>query len=81
MPDNDQRPNLKDRIIILLALMAVLIFIISDFGDSQGRYYDCRDAHWHPDYPVQVKEECRKIIREHLEQQKKEELERKIIRT
>jgi hypothetical protein len=61
--------------------MSVVILVFSDFGKSTGVVYDCRDAHWHPDYPIQVKEECRKIMKEHLEQQKREEEERKIIRT
>lgn len=28
-----------------------------------GRYYDCRMADFHPDYPPKVKEECRKLMK------------------
>ena len=42
---------------MLAAFVLVLILINTDFGDS-GRYYDCRDAHWHPDIPVEVKQRC-----------------------
>jgi hypothetical protein len=27
----------------------------------EGRVYDCRDAHWHPDYPIEVKQECARL--------------------
>ncbi len=30
---------------------------------SGGRYYDCRMADFHPDYPPKVKEECRKLLK------------------
>ncbi len=30
---------------------------------NSGRYYDCRMADFHPDYPPKVKEECRKLLK------------------
>jgi hypothetical protein len=81
MPDNDQRSNLKDLLIFCLASVIAAILMFSDYGKNQGRIYDCRDAHWHPDYPPEVKEECRRLIREHFEKNKQEEIERKQVIT
>lgn len=30
--------------------------------DEEGRYYDCRMSEFHPDYPPEVKEQCRRIM-------------------
>jgi hypothetical protein len=30
--------------------------------DEEGRYYDCRMAEFHPDYPREVREQCRLIM-------------------
>jgi hypothetical protein len=48
----------------------IFIFLILNYlPESEGRYYDCGMAEWHPDIPTQVKEECRKL---RIEQWKKE---------
>ncbi len=80
MQDNDQRKNLKkDTWIIVLALSAVFVFFFTNFGENKGRYYDCRDAHWHPDVPVEVKNECIKIMREELKRRQEEESKKRYI--
>ncbi len=80
MQDNDQRQNLKkDTWIIIVALICVLIFVFTNFGESQGRYYDCRDAHWHPDIPVEVKKECDRIMYEEWKRQQEEKYKSKTI--
>jgi hypothetical protein len=39
-----------------------LILLFSEYGnESNVRVYDCGMAEWHPDIPVQVKEECRRL--------------------
>jgi hypothetical protein len=38
-----------------------LLFMFS--SEKTGRYYDCSISEISPDYPIQVKEECRKIRR------------------
>jgi uncharacterized membrane protein YphA (DoxX/SURF4 family) len=48
-------------IILLLTLLAAMIFIFSGFGKQQGKVYDCSMAEFHPDYPVKVREECRRL--------------------
>jgi hypothetical protein len=53
-------------IIILLTLVCITILIISDFGKHKTVRYDCRDAHWHPDVPVEVKRQCQELMKEQL---------------
>jgi hypothetical protein len=63
--NNDQRRNLTQYIIavtVLISCIAILTF--SDFGKSRTVIYDCRDAHWHPDVPIEVKKECSRLIYE-----------------
>ena len=65
-----KRTTMKDIVIVILAATILSIFgymIIQD--QSQGRYYDCGMAEWHPDIPQSVKEECR---RRHYENYKKD---------
>jgi hypothetical protein len=63
---------MKERFLIIsLVLGSVLLLVFTGFG-NQGRYYDCRDAHWHPDYPVEVKQECAKLLYEHWKKQQNE---------
>ena len=71
MPDFVKRAAL-----IILLFVAVAVLIFSDYGNSdRGVRYDCRDAHWHPDVPVQVKKDCQKLMYE--EWQKQQEIERR----
>jgi hypothetical protein len=70
---------MKERIIIIVATVAsVLILLFSDFG-KQGKYYNCRDAHWHPDYPVEVRKQCSELLYEELMRQKEIESKKKYI--
>ena len=66
--------------IMLAAFVLVLVLINTDFGDS-GRYYDCRDAHWHPDIPVEVKQRCAELFYEEWKRIQEEERAKKVIRT
>ena len=82
MSDNDQRKNLKkDTWIIVLAIFFVAVLIFTNYGESYEVIYDCRDAHWHPDVPIEVRTECKKIMRERLEELRKEERAKKYIST
>ena len=82
MPDNDQRPSLKnDAWIIVTALVAVIIILFTDFGANRGKVYDCRDAHWHPDVPIEVKKECDRIMYENWKKRQEEESKKKTITT
>ena len=71
MPDFVKRAAL-----IVLLFVAVAVLIFSDYGNSDRVVrYDCRDAHWHPDVPVQVKKDCQKLMYE--DWQKQQEIERR----
>ena len=72
-PQDIQHSNLKkDFWIIALIIIAVIIILaFTDFGKSRTIMYDCRDAHWHPDYPIDVKEECRKLMHEYYQKEQK----------
>ena len=45
--------------IVLCLVMIGIVFFNSDLPNRQ--YYDCSIAEFHPDYPPQVKEECRRL--------------------
>ena len=82
MQNTSERVTLKKDIWIAsgAAVVAVLILIFTDFGKSQTVVYDCRDAHWHPDVPVEVKRECSRMIYEEWKKKQEEERQSKIIR-
>ena len=60
MPNLTKRENLEVLLVIALTLVAfaVLYFVLPH---KQYKVYDCGMAEWHPDIPVAVKEECRKL--------------------
>ena len=57
-------------VIVLLALVCVAILIFTDFGKGRTIRYDCRDAHWHPDVPVEVKKQCQELMQQRIEKPK-----------
>lgn len=80
--NTDQKTNLKNErwIAVGAALLAIAILIFTNFGKGQTIRYDCRDAHWHPDVPVEVKKECSRLMYEEWKR-RQEETGRKIITT
>jgi hypothetical protein len=59
------------RIIAITAVILILLTVIfTDFSKPQGRYYDCRLAEISPDFPIDVKEECRRIRLEEYKRNK-----------
>ncbi len=64
----------------LIGLLVVLIFVLifTNFGNSEGRIirFDCRDAHWMPDIPVEVKRECQRIMYERWMQEQEQKRSR-----
>ena len=63
---------MKSQLVIVLAtLIAVCVFVFTGFGKNKTVTYDCREAHWHPDYPVEVKEECRRLMYEYYQKEQK----------
>ena len=76
MQNYDQRASLKREtwIAVIAAFFAISILVFTDFGRGRTVVYDCRDAHWHPDVPIDVKKECSRLM---YEEWKKQENERK----
>jgi len=62
---------MKNILLVIVMFIAVFLIVISNWGGPSGRYYSCRDIEFHPDVPPQVKTECRKLIREKLEEEYK----------
>lgn len=52
---------IKKIIILFLLIFSIFVLIFSDFGKSQTVIYDCSLSEISPDYPPEVKEECRKL--------------------
>ena len=51
---------LKQALIAVVLLIACTMLLIFDDGPGEVRY-DCSIAEFHPDYPKEVKEQCRKL--------------------
>jgi hypothetical protein len=62
----------------LVALIAILILANADWNDRTV-IYDCSLAEISPDYPPEVKNECRRLRIEQFQQQ--QHIERKTIST
>ena len=53
---------MKTVIITIIVYTVCIIGILSVIpAPPEGRYYDCSIAEFHPDFPKEVKEECRKL--------------------
>jgi hypothetical protein len=62
---------MKNILIVVLSFIVVFFFVIGNWELPAGRYYRCGDLDFHPDVPPQVRVECRKIIREQLDEEQK----------
>ena len=51
-------------IFVIISVGTVIFVIITDYT-PQGRVYDCSLAEFHSDYPIEVKDECRRLIKEY----------------
>ena len=68
--------NKTNFLAVAITLIAAIILIVTDFGKDQTVIYDCRDAHWHPDVPVEVKKECSRLMYEQWRKKQEEEKKR-----
>ena len=62
---------MKNILLVILMFIAVFLIVVSNWGESSGRYYNCGDLDFHPDVPPQVRVECRKMIKEKLDEERK----------
>lgn len=54
---------IQPAICIILGTIFGIILLYYFSSERTGRYYDCSISEISPDYPIQVKEECRKLRR------------------
>jgi hypothetical protein len=56
---------MKDSMIVIIGLSLVaIIAVFSDFYPKE-KIYDCTLAEISPDYPIEVKQECRRLLKEY----------------
>ena len=55
-----ERQNMIKYFIGFVVACVLWAFVLSQVDMPEYRVYDCGMAEWHPDIPVEVKEECRK---------------------
>lgn len=70
---------IKKIIIILLLIFSILILLVSDFGRGQTIIYDCSLSEISPDFPIEVKEECRRLRYEMWKKEQEDAKKRMII--
>ena len=70
---------MKRDILILITVIFIMLYVMlfTDISGSRVHVYDCSLAEISPDYPIEVKEECRNLRKQ--EYQKQFENERKTI--
>lgn len=62
-----------DKLIVIIALFfCIFILVFTDYGKN-GRVYDCRISEISPDFPIEVKEECRRLRKEFHDNQNRSE--------
>ena len=71
MPTVGQRLRMKNISIVILSFIVVFLIVIGNWELPTGKYYSCRDVDFHPDIPSEVRSECRKLIKEQLDEQRK----------
>lgn len=72
----------KDIIIVILLATCVSVLIISNFGGSyESKIYDCSLSEISPDYPIEVKQECRKLRYEEFKREQEELRQKRLVNT
>lgn len=72
---------MKNIFTVILLFIGVIVLVLSDFGRQGYVVYDCRDAHWHSDVPVDVKKECARLLKDEWDRKQKEEQTKKSLIT
>jgi hypothetical protein len=67
---------MKNILIVIAVFLAVFVLVVANWNTPSGRYYNCRDIDFLPDVPPQVRTECRKIIKEQMDQRRRQEQDR-----
>ena len=67
--------------IVIVMLLAMFLIVTIYWDRPSGKWINCRDVDFLPDVPPEVRAECRKIIKDRLDQQRNQEQERTKVRT
>ena len=59
-----KRQDMLKNIFIGLCVITFLVVILYDHA-PRGKVYDCTLAEISPDYPIEVKQECRRLLKEY----------------
>lgn len=54
---------MSTRLLVALSILGFTLFALANVRFPRAHYYNCDIAEFHPDYPVAVKEECRRILK------------------
>jgi hypothetical protein len=57
---NTTKRQVLEYVFVGITLIGTVIFLFL-YPPNRGHVYDCRLAEISPDYPIKVKEECRKL--------------------
>ena len=61
----------RDTVLIIgVVVLLVMLLISTNFGAGRTVVYDCRLAEFHPDFPLDVREQCRKLLRDQINARK-----------
>jgi hypothetical protein len=61
MPNTDKRENIKIVVVSIAVLIVIPIMFLSLPKKGDVIVYNCSIAEISPDFPIQVKEECRRL--------------------
>jgi hypothetical protein len=67
---------MKNILIVIAVFLVVFVLVVGNWNMPSGRYYNCRDIDFLPDVPPQVRTECRKMIKEQMDQRRRKEQDR-----
>jgi hypothetical protein len=56
---------MKDFTIVIIGLSLVAAMAVFSDYYPEGKVYDCTLAEISPDYPIEVKQECRRLLKEY----------------
>ena len=64
---------MKNILIVIAVFLAMFVLVVANWNMPSGRYYNCRDIDFLPDVPPQVRTECRKMLKEQMDQRRRQE--------
>ena len=67
--------------LVILLTAFIVVFIINNLSYTQTKVYDCNLSEISPDYPIEVKEECRKLRYEEYLREQHERRQKRLVTT